>query len=285
MAIAVLSEIKTYLGITVSTYDTLLGYIQNGIEQYIKDITGRSFEVTAHTNELYDGSGGYVLRLNDAPLVIDSTHPLRCSVNIEDVIEIKNTLTDMSTAQVIIDSSNVTLTVEGGTGNNSTVNAKATYTTLTLLVARINALSAYGWSATIANSTYNSFQTSKLFDQVIELSNFGSIGGYEYIRMGDAVNVKANKTTGVIYCESGFPRGWQNIVVSYYAGSAAPSKAVDIAIKDWMKSWWSQYNTDSESLKRYSIGELEMEYFEYDAMSAMPSRVESFINSQIRYKV
>ena len=37
MSIATLSEIKGYLGISISTYDTVLGYVQNGIEQYIKD--------------------------------------------------------------------------------------------------------------------------------------------------------------------------------------------------------------------------------------------------------
>ena len=195
MAIAILSEIKGYLGISVSTYDTVLGDVQNGIEQYIKDVTGKSFEVTQHLNELYDGSGGLVLRLNDAPLLIDSTHPIRVSVNLEDVIKISNSLTDMTSAQVIVDSTNVTLTVEGGAGNNSTVNAKATYTTLTLLVARINALSDYGWSAELVDSAYASFQTSKLFDQVIELSNFGSSSGYEYLQMSDAVRARASSPT------------------------------------------------------------------------------------------
>jgi len=68
------ADLKVLLGITSAAQDSLLALVKAGVEQFAKTHTGRDLLVpsTAYT-EYYDGDGGSVLRLNQAPIVSVTT--------------------------------------------------------------------------------------------------------------------------------------------------------------------------------------------------------------------
>ena len=63
MAIGTIADIKTLLGISVSTYDDVLTLLLNAAEARLKKFTGRIFEVDDYT-ETYDGSDLYSGRVS-----------------------------------------------------------------------------------------------------------------------------------------------------------------------------------------------------------------------------
>lgn len=70
--LATVANVKDYLGITVSTYDTLLGDLLSRAESYIFDICGRApdgFAYAAHTETL-SGDGSDRLSLKYTPLYL-----------------------------------------------------------------------------------------------------------------------------------------------------------------------------------------------------------------------
>ena len=251
MSIVSSANITAYLG--VSTYTADLQAIHEGIEQLVKNICQKTFESASYF-ELYDGVGAYTrLHLNYTPV----TAVARVSTDLDAVIKIKNTLTDSSTASVVVDSANVTLTVAGGTGNATNTLAIATYTTLTLLVGAINALSASGWVAELYNSSYSAKKTSLLIPQQQDLTSWVSAEDYDYLYMGEPISFKFVSRYNAI--EASFPYGSQNIAVSYTAGSTPAD--IGLAVRQMVKYAYDQKTGDSENVKRLTVGDITTEYF------------------------
>ncbi len=254
MSIVSSANILSYTG--ESTYSTPLQMIHEGVEQMIVDMTDRTFVSTTYSNELYDGEGGSRLRLKHLPITAVS----RVSIDPEEVIQIKNTLTDATTAMVTVDATNVTLTVDGGAGNSTSTLAIGTYTTLSSLVTAINALSsAYGWSASIYNTIYSDKKTNKLIPQQIDCTSFENTESYQYLLMGEPVDGRIKIIDGIwIETDSYFPRGSQNIAVSYTGGASNASISMLIGIL--VKAVWTNHQNDSEGLKSYQVGDISMVY-------------------------
>jgi hypothetical protein len=254
MSIVSSANILAYTG--ESTYSTSLQMVHEGIEQMIVDMTNRTFVSTTYSNELYDGEGGSRLRLKHLPITAVS----RVSTDIEEVIEIKNTLTDATTAMVTVDATNVTLTVDGGAGNSTNALAIGTYTTLSSLVTAINALSsAYGWTASIYNTIYNDKKTNKLIAQQIDCTSFLTAESYQYLLMGEPVDGRIKIIDGIyIETDSYFPRGSQNIAVSYTGGAAKADITMLIGIL--VKAMWMNHQNSTEGLKSYTDGDISVIY-------------------------
>jgi len=256
MSIVSSAIITAYAG--ASSYDASLQAIHEGIEAYVKKVTGQPWESTTFTNKKYNGNGSYKLLLDDVPIISVKY----IIIDPYDVIKIKNTLTDTSLASVVVDATNITLTVEGGTGSGSDTLSKATNTTMTLLVAAINAQSANGWSSEIYDTDYNALLTSQLFAQQLECAQqYGVAQDWEYLQLGElAKGIRFDSATGYVRCDSGFPSGFQNIYTTYTAGYATIPADVTLYILNAVKAMYTSYGQDTEGLKRWRVGDVEYEY-------------------------
>lgn len=258
MSIVSSANIISYLG--ASSYSSDIQAIHEGIEKFVKLYCGQPFESTTFTNKAYDGTGGYILQLDEIP-IISMKYII---VDPYDVIKIKNTMTDSSLATVVVDSTNITLTVEGGTGNGSDTLDKATNSTMALLVAAINAQSANGWSAGIYDTDYNSLKTSYLFDQQLDCTQEGGVAqDYQYLQIGEfAQNIRFKSATSQVYSESGFPKGFQNIIATYTVGYTTPPADITLFILDATKTLYQSKTNDAENVQRWRVGDVEYVYGE-----------------------
>jgi hypothetical protein len=258
MSIVSSADIIAYTG--ASSYDVVTQAIHEGIEQSIKNDCDKAFESVTYLNELYDGLGICRMRLRHVPITAVS----RVSASLEDCIGIKNTLTDATTVSVLVDATNVTLTVGGGVGNSTTTIAIASYPTLTLLVAKINTYSALGWYAEISQSYLNDKKTSSLIPQQLDVTSWDVAESYSYLLIGVPMSFKLIAELECI--EASFPYGSQNISVSYTAG--ATPKDIVLAVKVLTKYLYDQKTDNAEGVKRWQVGDVEMEYF--GALEANP---------------
>jgi hypothetical protein len=69
MAIIDVATLKTFLGITTTKEDALLGYVVDAVNVSINSYLGRQLESTEYESELYDGSGTDALCLKNYPIV------------------------------------------------------------------------------------------------------------------------------------------------------------------------------------------------------------------------
>jgi hypothetical protein len=258
MSIVSSAEIIAYTG--ASSYDVVTQAIHEGIEQMIKNECDKAFESTTYLNELYDGLGSCRMRLRHVPITAVS----RVSCSLEECIGVKNTLTDATTASVVVDATNVTLTVSGGVGNSTNVITIASYATLSALVTKINTYSAQGWSAEISQSYHNDKKTTSLIPQQLDVTSWDVAESYSYLIIGVPISFKLIAELECI--EASFPYGSQNISVSYTAGSTP--KDIAFAVKVLVKYLSDQNTNNAEGVKRWSTGDVEMEYF--GALEANP---------------
>lgn len=76
-ALTTVARLKSYLQITVSTYDTQLEMAINVATDRIEKHCGRRFKKTEYTDELYTGENGDVLFLKNFPIVPETTVALK----------------------------------------------------------------------------------------------------------------------------------------------------------------------------------------------------------------
>ncbi len=240
------ADILEYTGET--SYSRSLEIVHKGVEEIIRNKTGKEFESTSYVNELYDGNGGLRLRLDHEPITAVS----RVSTDLEAVIKIKNTAL-ATTSSVKADSANVTLTVDA----TSSVLAITTYATLSSLVTQINTLSVNGWSAEIYNTVYNAKLTSKLIPQQIDVTSFETAEDWSYLYMGEPVSFKIVDQKW-IESDVGFQKGSQNIAVSYTAGTTPDD--ITMLVCQLVKAIWSQKANNAEGLKSFRVGDIQMVY-------------------------
>jgi len=75
-ALTNLARVKTFLGISGTSDDTLLTSLINTCTEFIENYCDRRFKQTAYTNELYNGSGINKLLLKNYPVDENSTFKL-----------------------------------------------------------------------------------------------------------------------------------------------------------------------------------------------------------------
>jgi len=250
MSIVSSADIIAYTG--ASSYDVVTQAIHEGIEQMVKNECDKPFESTTYLNELYDGLGIFRMRLRHLPITAVS----RVSCSLEECIGIKNTLTDATTASVVVDATNVTLTVSGGAGNSTNAIAIASYATLSTLVTKINTYSAQGWSAQISQTYLNDKKTTSLIPQQLDVTSWDVAESYSYLLIGVPITFKLISELECI--EASFPYGSQNISVSYTAGSTP--KDIVLAVKSLVKYLYTQKTSNAEGVKRWETGDIMIEY-------------------------
>lgn len=228
----------------------------DGAERIVKEYCDRTFESTSYSLEKYDGSGDSYLFLNQYPV----TAITRLSIGHIEVVRIKNTATDANNATIAVSSTTLTLTVDGGASAHTDTLTLSAYTTMALLVAAINALSAYSWSATIESSIYNNLKPSDLLELFGSYcgnrSDTGQTEAYLYVPERPETYYEVNANTGMVKLPYPIRAGMNNVIVSYTAGysSANMPKDLRLAVLILTKWLYDKRNESSYGLKQYSIG-------------------------------
>ena len=192
-------------------------YLLSQIADRISDMAERYCQIdyeAATISERYDGDGGSLLMLDNRPV----NSVTRIAVSPVTAISITNTLSTATGAYVDVGATTLTLTVMVGAVTTTNILTLATYGTMTLLVAAINALSAAGWSATVS-SAYEDYSPTELID------------AETFYALNTAVTLEiftGGESDYILYPEKGwivlrsgvFSPGYRNVLVTYNYGYA-----------------------------------------------------------------
>ena len=223
---------------TLSITDNyLLSQIADRISSMAENYCQIDYE-DATISERHDGGGGSLLMLDNRPV----NYVSRIAVSPVTGISITNTLSTATGAYVAVSATTLTLTVEVGAGTTTSTLTLATYGTITLLAAAINALSAAGWAATVVSPYAGHdpadlivMETSYVLDTAVSLELF--VGGEsDYILYPDK---------GWIVLKSGvFSPGYRNVVVTYNHGYAVIPGALKERVLQLISFVYYQSRTD-----------------------------------------
>ena len=227
--------------------------IRISVEAEVQNFCNRTFESTAYILEKYDGTGTKNLYLKNYPITLLT----RLSIGINDAIKIRNT-SEYTSASVSVTSTGVVLTKDGTSENELTF---AGYTTMTLIIAAINAIGS-GWESEISNSDSASFASSEL------LIRWGaSTIDSNYINLAipaegeDDFEVYENrgqikKSVGV------FGKGNKNVFITHTAGYSSTTMPEDLkrGIKIVIADQYRKMKEDAFGLKRYRVDGLSVDF-------------------------
>lgn len=262
MAIVNISDMLDFLGNPSAEDAGFAEQIQESVEKWIQRECRRTFETTTYLLERYNGTGSRYLYLRNYPV----TNVLMIAIGNRDAIKICNTNAG-TTASASVTSSSVILTRDNVT--DSTL-AFATYTTITTLVAAINAVGS-GWTASVLDSSYGSYKSNFLIPR---FGNNCINSNWVYLRIPekpeDEFEVYENRGTVALMrsyssateTECVFPKGNNNIYVSYTAGYTEDDMPDDLqlAIKIFVKDIYQKKKDSSWNLKSFTIGPISYTY-------------------------
>jgi len=234
-ALTTKTAFKNYLGITLTTDDDLIDQLILRATSAIENYCDREFQHTVY-RERYNGSGCEELVLKQYPI----TEVMMLSIGERDVFRLRNTTVDAYNAYVRVNSTSLMLTIQGGTSDGTTTFTLTDYT-ITTLVAAIE--DTTGWTCTLVASEYGVWDA----EQLLPASGLECHDSETYLQCpGEPeYNFKTNDNQGVIYLSSGFPVGYQNIIVSYAAGfSTMPDDLIQICI-DLAMTYYKSRKTDT----------------------------------------
>jgi hypothetical protein len=252
-ALTTTANFKTYAGITGTDDDSLIASLITRATSAIERYCDRTLVSTTH-REFYDGSGDYELYTNEYPITAISL----LSAGRTDVIKVNNSSSDAWNATVLVDSTNCTLTIYGGTNDGSDSLTLASYT-ITTLVAAIVALGK-GWSASVQLSDYASWEA----DQLIPATELRCLDSdYAYLETPDEpeYDYRFEADTGRIYLPTGFPAGTQNITLRYTAGYATTPADLEQITIDLVNVYYRARELDT-SVKSEKLGDHSITYLD-----------------------
>jgi len=246
MALTSTANFKTFAGITVATYDTLIGQLITRAQSAIEGYCNRVFD-SASYREYYDGEGTSELILTQYPVTAINL----LSTGRTAALSIMNTSSDAYNAFITVTETTLQLVVQGGTNADNSSLTLATYTTMPLLVAAITAL-AKGW--TVQQYTELSYWAAS------ELLPTGKgkhcLNDYADLELPDEpeVDFSVDAAAGILKLWGIFPTGHQNITVRYTAGySTIPNDLEQICI-DLTKLYYDNASINS-AVQSESIGD------------------------------
>lgn len=268
-----LQNAKDHLRVPNSTDDNLIERMIEAATGIIETYCGRHFATRAWTDRLFDGTGDEFLILDEYPV----TAVTRVSEGRSQVISVTNTRTDATRATVALSSTGATLTILGGAVAGMDALTWAASTTLTAVVAAINALGK-GWAAAASSAAYGSYVSTEL----IECPARDCLNGTIYLEIPSLPGVSdyvCHWDEGILERTDGtWGRGSKNITVDYTAGYVLVPDDIEGACLDIVAAMYGRLEHDpamrSESLGDYS-------YTLADLSADMP---EAALASIRRYK-
>jgi hypothetical protein len=193
-----------------NTIAALIAAYSEGIQEYCS----RTFVVDQY-DEIYSGNLEESLFLRQSPLISVE----RVATSPMDILEIKNTSWPTnSRATVRVLSTGLELVrVASGTTTPDTSVTWTTYATLATVAAAVNLLGS-GWSATVLNTDYNTWDSSDLRAIQGALDVSDSNGANLKIWTETINDWEVEDRVGCLTRTSQWPRGKNNIRVTYTAG-------------------------------------------------------------------
>jgi hypothetical protein len=248
-AITTKTAYKNYADISGTDDDDLLDQLVVRATSAMESFCGRKFQHDTY-RERYNGTGDTELYLKQYPL----TEIKMLSIGTTDVIKFKNTSTDAYNAYVRVSSTSMILTIQGGTDDGSNTLTLTDYT-ITTLTAAIEALT--GWTATAVNSGYGVWNA----EEILPASGLECHDSYAYVQCPDVpeCSFRTDDNKGVIRLSTGFPVGYQNVIVSYAAGySTMPDDLIQICL-DLVNVYYKSRKTDS-TVEAEKLGDHYIKY-------------------------
>jgi hypothetical protein len=244
-----MKDVLNFLGLSAeTTADKNIDLIRLGVEEWIQTVYCRKrLTLTSH-KERYDGTGTKDLYLDHYPVVSLN----RLAVDTNDAISIKNTNVTANSS-VSVSATAVTLYSDGTT---STL-ALATYTTLSALVAAINAVA--GWSASLNLDTYGTYPSTDLVEKFGLYCGNNTTTHLEIPDEGE-YDFEVYPNEGRIFFWFGFPRGHRNIFVDYTAGYATIPDDLKLATCILIKNIYQRRLEESFGTNSYSISGISMSF-------------------------
>lgn len=224
--IADLDTFKTFMDIpeTDDSNNELLNLYLNAVDALFNNLCDVEFDSTTYTHEMHNGEGEPRLWLDHKPV----TAITQISAERIPAIKIRNTSSDAQRATIDVDVSaqELSYTIIGGT--NATAKTAIDLTaaatdTLSELVTAINALGK-GWDAAIYDTDLNSILSTELLEVMGLNCGVPRRGGNATYKELDVPGTPLGEyrieieSQGQIYRSGGWPKGVNNIIVSYTAG-------------------------------------------------------------------
>jgi len=219
----------------------LVSSILTSTDKYVKEYCRRIFE-SATYSETYNGKGDSIF-LNEYPV----TALTRIAVGRDEAFSVNNTGTS-SYATCSCDGTNFAYNLNGTSADL----ALADYTTITTLVAAINAIGS-GWVA-VANSGYGDFLSSEIINFYGKSCLDNDIA-YIEIPSESLSGFELNADTGEI--NHNFPIGFQNVFVNYTAGFSTVPTDLQMAVKILVQYIYSKVQEDNLGNEYYSLGDVK----------------------------
>ena len=219
----------------------LVSSILTSTDKYIKEYCRRDFESTTYS-DTYDGGVSSIF-LNEYPIIALS----RVAQGRDEAFSVNNTATS-SYASCSCDGTNFTCNLNGS-GSDL---ALATYATITTLVAAINALGD-GWTATVSGE-YGDFLSSEIINFYGKSCLDNDIV-YVELPSESLTDFILNANTGEI--QHAFPRGFQNIYISYTAGYATIPTDLTMAVKILVQYIYDKVEEGNLGNEYYSLGDVK----------------------------
>ncbi len=272
-ALTTTARFKSYVGITSSDDDTLIGLLIARATGAIELFCQRTL-VSATHREYYDGDGGSDLVLNNYPV----TEVQLLSGAVQIGFSLRNTSTDAYHAMASVSETTIRLLVQGGTNADDSSLTLASYSTLTALFTAITALDK-GWGM-LQSSNLNVWAAAELLPTVKGTSCLNEYAAI-YLPDDPLTEYTVDAKAGIIHLFGRFNRtfrdidssrygrakSFQEISIRYTAGySSIPADLEQICI-DLVANYYNSRKTNN-TLKSEKLGD-----YSYTNMS--PSEQQS----------
>jgi hypothetical protein len=267
-ALTTLANLKAYLDITACEDDNVLEQHIDRATDFLERYCNRQLKTRSYTREIYWGNGQTRLILEQYPV----TAVTRVSMGRTNAFSIKNT-TATNHAVAEVTATALKLTADGGAATSLTL---ASYATINLLLAAVNAVS--GWSATLLSTTYG---TRKATDVLIRPSMYCLSPDVAYIEIPNdelsdyhLLSPTEARNYGMLYYPSGFTSG-QEVFVDYVAGEITVSPALEDACLQLAAYKYRQSQRDP-TLSQENLGDYG--YSIRDLKEALPKDLLEEVN-------
>ena len=250
MAITTLAAVKEYLGLTDTSKDALLVNLIVRVQDAVEKYCNRTFDATAYT-EWMNGSGEADLYVKQWPI----TALLRVAIGRRGAGSLTHSNSNAYSCVLQNNGTNFTAIeyLNDGTTNTATV-AISGSTTISSLMG-----SVVGSVTSITNNT-DATLGAMPSTELVEFYGFEMVDSNYQIEVYDKnINdFRVDLDQGILYRTIGWPRGTNNVYVSYTAGySSIPGDLEQLAI-DIIANVYRSTSINT-SLKSESIGDYKYE--------------------------
>lgn len=229
-ALTTLAKAKAALGDIPDADDTFVEACIDRASDMIERYCERPLKEATFTDKMFDGSGGNAQSLDAWPV----SAVARVTVGLTPGLTLRCTSTDANSATAFLDKDNtqLSLVIVGGDDAATPTLSTGTYTTLASLQAAADDLS--GW--TVTNPSARNLQVST---DLFKTGTLNALGENVELMVPetDLSDYQVDWDSGCLLRRGGFPRGRENILVTFTAGYSTIPVALEmeaLSLVDWL---------------------------------------------------